>query len=142
MSAQNTAGRLTADTKSPSFYSLKYENGEPVFWYDRYDDGLHFKEDDARRLAACWNACQGLSTESLERSDMLSSMNQQRRQLTTQHDQLLAAALAARRTAKLVTDEKGHELIAVEPQLWRDIQAACRFAVQRLPADDAEGGAA
>ncbi len=47
--------------------------------------------ENARRLVACWNACEGISTESLERSDVLSGMNQLLRRLETQRDELLSA---------------------------------------------------
>lgn len=49
------------------------------------------KEDNARRLAACWNACEGIGTESLERSCLLSGMNQKILQLEVQRDNLLQA---------------------------------------------------
>lgn len=37
------------------------ENDEPVAW-----DGGYNNADDMGRLAACWNACLGISTEALE----------------------------------------------------------------------------
>lgn len=69
MSTDHTPGKLTAATQSPSFDAIKYENGDAVFRYTIDDDGLHFKPEDARRLVACWNACIGLPTETLEQPD-------------------------------------------------------------------------
>ena len=47
--------------------------------------------ETARRLAACWNASIGLSTESLERSDVLSSQNAKIRHLEARRDDLIEA---------------------------------------------------
>lgn len=66
MTIEHTPGKLRAAKASPSYDALIYENGEPVFDYTRDDDGLHFAPEDARRLCACWNACQNIPTESLE----------------------------------------------------------------------------
>ena len=43
---------------------------------------------DARRLAACWNACQGLSTESLER---LGTLDRARVSRDVTHEHMRAA---------------------------------------------------
>lgn len=45
---------------------------------------------NSRRIVACVNACEGISTESLERSDVIASMQGERRRLETQRDDLLA----------------------------------------------------
>lgn len=45
---------------------------------------------NALRIVACVNACEGISTESLERSDVIASMQGERRRLETQRDDLLA----------------------------------------------------
>lgn len=60
MSAQQPLGRLKAVTV--------YADSE----IRKEDGGLvavipHYRHDVAMRLAACWNACEGLSTEALER---------------------------------------------------------------------------
>lgn len=73
------------------------------------------RADNARRIAACWNACEGLSTESLERSDMLSSMNQRRRQLENQRDQLLEALKEAREALQFANDSPGG---AISDTIW------------------------
>lgn len=46
------------------------------------------QSDDARRLAACWNACQGLSTESLER---LGTLDRARVSRDVTHEHMRAA---------------------------------------------------
>jgi hypothetical protein len=48
----------------------------------------HQSKDDARRIAACWNACDGLFTESLERGKPLA---QQIVDALNERDRLLAA---------------------------------------------------
>lgn len=48
-------------------------------------------EPIARRLAACWNACNGLSTEALEKLGTLDRANVS---MTVQRDELLAALIA------------------------------------------------
>lgn len=103
-----------------------------------------------RRLVACWNACAGLSTESLERSDILSSMNQQRRQLEAQRDQLLKALLAAIECGmvpKSSAREGGAMAYAQQAKvadMIRDAIAACQPApaVAHLPSNAAKGVAA
>lgn len=64
-------------------------------------------EANARRLVACWNACEGISTEALERSDVIASMQGERRRLETQRDDLLAALKAARQSLEVANDEPG-----------------------------------
>jgi hypothetical protein len=93
--------------------------------------------DDTRRLVACWNACAGLSTESLERSDMLSSMNQQRRQLEAQREPLLGALHAIDKRLRECAKHSISAAEAYDSYYQEIISAAC----QPLPADDTEGGA-
>lgn len=51
-----------------------------------------YHSEDARRLVACWNACEGIRTEALEhRSHMLKAGDDQITMLTAQRDELLAA---------------------------------------------------
>jgi len=72
-------------------------------------------EADARRLVACWNACEGLSTEALERLGTIDRTRVERdvlhAQARNQRDILLNAAIEFRRsvwtgdhTAKPVTE--------------------------------------
>jgi hypothetical protein len=84
--------------------------------------------EDARRLVACWNACEKFSTEALE-DEAPAKLLQDRDQLLERRQKqylMFSAARAARQTARLVTDQNGHELIAVEPQLWASLQEAIK----------------
>lgn len=60
----------------------------------RAHDG-DYSEANARRLVACWNACEGLSTEALERLGTLDrarvALDVVRVQAIAQRDELLAA---------------------------------------------------
>lgn len=48
-------------------------------------------KEDARRLAACWNTCEGISTENLEYNLPVKELAQQYNEVIRQRDQLLAA---------------------------------------------------
>ena len=54
---------------SNSWRRFEYETGgtfcSPVVQYDGHPD-LSVRERDGERMAACWNACAGMSTEALE----------------------------------------------------------------------------
>ena len=58
-------------------------------------------EENSRRLAACWNACEGISTENLEDNKPIielandyNAVLKQRDELLKQRDELLAALVA------------------------------------------------
>jgi hypothetical protein len=75
MSAQHTQGRLVACKPSDELHAIRDASGRIVadVGYSGTKDG---DEAKARRLVACWNACEGISTEVLEGSmvTMLSKM--------------------------------------------------------------------
>lgn len=50
-------------------------------------------EENSRRLTACWNACEGISTENLEYSLPVKELVQQCNEAIWQRDELLAALL-------------------------------------------------
>lgn len=61
MSAQHTPGRV----------KVQHPHAGPRGWEVAFEPGLEqlcqdITEDNARRLAACWNACEGISAEALE----------------------------------------------------------------------------
>lgn len=78
MSAQHTPGRLTADGTVLLF--ARNAGGFSI-------SGCPDAEANARRLAACWNACEGLSTEALE---SLGTLDRARVSFNVQRDKLLA----------------------------------------------------
>ena len=58
------------------------------------DFGLNnpgMREANARRLAACWNACEGLDTDELERFCLGTATGSEIHKLRFQRDELLAA---------------------------------------------------
>lgn len=96
MSEQHTPGRLVEDTRGPRA-DIRSESGRIVavtygLGFPKTAEGLEkrTKEDRAnrRRLAACWNACEGIDTEYLEGDD---SLPHYARRLMAQRDELLAA---------------------------------------------------
>ena len=61
------AGNSNADgTLNYVVYVLDCAEGEDAGHDNRITLGEYLSEANARRLAACWNACEGLSTEALE----------------------------------------------------------------------------
>lgn len=48
-------------------------------------------EENSRRLTACWNACEGISTENLEYGLPVKELAQQYNEAIRQRDELLAA---------------------------------------------------
>ena len=87
----NTTISHTAQTGTPGqcFVAQLFDSyGKSIASLDSTEDPATATET-ARRLAACWNACIGLDTESLERSDVLSSLNAKIRNLDVQNANLL-----------------------------------------------------
>jgi len=154
MSEQHTPGPLVAKKNGTitggKFYT--YTNGasqSQVAMACVMDDDNGDQESNTRRIVACWNACQGLSTEMLESIttvgdtllDRFAQREKTERELEAQRDQLLAAVVAVRHwdVSNLALD------IPVEIRI--QMQAAIEACeptkdVQHLPSDDTEGGAA
>lgn len=116
MSEQHTPGRLVEDTRGPRA-DIRSESGRIVavtygLGFPKTAEGLEkrTKEDRAnrRRLAACWNACEGIDTEYLEGDD---SLPHYARRLMAQRDELLAASVNAR------------DMLATERQAFVDCNA-------------------
>ena len=95
MSAQHTNGRLYPLQGDPSvLHAEQGARGRRVCCTESFGDKDE-NNANARRLAACWNACDGLPTESLEKLGTLDrasvEMNVFRAHLLAQRDELLAA---------------------------------------------------
>ena len=84
MSAQHTPGRLTLVTQYAQ-PELRDASGELVAVIPAYE------VENARRLATCWNACDGIDTEHLERHG-LPDFAQKISDLVAQRDALRDAA--------------------------------------------------
>jgi len=96
MNTQHTQGRMTWKRRPDK--SLLYVIGDHEAGAHAQGD-IHIEEADLRRLAACWNACDGLTTENLELCGTLDYADVKRNvaqtayvnDLQTQRDQLLEA---------------------------------------------------
>lgn len=90
MSAQHTPGRLKAIKHS--IYSD--DEGHSVAMTFLISQSEH-DEANARRLVACWNACEGISTESLESGQPMMAVFQKEQSRADRaevgRDELLAA---------------------------------------------------
>ena len=94
-------------------------------------------EENSRRLTACWNACEGISTENLEYNLPVKELAQQYNEAIRQRDELLVAlekAAAVFRAYSELHDSKG----ATEKAISNMQHAmSCEEAIARV-----KGGAA
>lgn len=90
MSAGHTPGSIRYDFEPDYCGELIASNGTCIATF--CDEP---SEEDARRLVACWNACEGLSTDALERLHTLDRARVEidviRAQAIAQRDELLEA---------------------------------------------------
>ena len=147
MSAQHTPGKLQVIHGG---YLTIVGTGERIGRCGNHGPWM----ENGRRLAACWNACEGIDTQYLE-SYGLPDFAQKISDLAAQKDQLLKAAQDA---LKFMGDEPlktqpygtGYRLVSDLSPAMRVMGrleaaiAACQPqpTIQHLPADDTEGGAA
>lgn len=78
-------------------------------------------QENARRLVACWNACDGLHTESLECNKPLGD---QLVDAINQRDELLEALKDARRKLAWFTDSYPQDIVVSESEFFGPIDAA------------------
>lgn len=142
MNAQHTPGRLRLfDTYADSAIRDDKEKLVAVV--------LAEKANSARRLVACWNACEGIDTEDLEAgsvSIIAKLHDDAANRLLAQRDELLAALKAITEILddeiKTATDEELARGLS-DPQCLEHVKKelacviACRAAIEK-----AEGGAA
>ena len=112
MSAQHTPGSIRYDYAPGYCGELIASDGHSVATFDDEPS-----PEDASRLVACWNACEGISTESLEE-------NLPVKELTTNYN---AAIQALRSIAAITTcaDQDPEAMCA-------EIQGICRVALAAL----------
>lgn len=138
MSENHTPGQLVAEEldQDDDFASvIRQVDGDPCPFHVAYCN----LQGDARRIVACWNACTGFGTETLERLGALDRAKVNARiTLRTQRDELLEALRSVHRWMDDQADGQskgGHatfDLLMLREQ--RDIAAA---AIAKV-----EGGAA
>jgi len=98
MSAQHTQGRASLDTKGvgidlPNHIPIdigQHAAAAQVVWkMEDYERSPHC-EETARRLVACWNACEGVETEVLESypAPFISELRAQRDELRSENERL------------------------------------------------------
>ena len=80
-----------SDKKMDFSYQGIQEGGVALFDKDGSAVGVIFKEEDAQRVVACLNACEGISTENLEYNLPVKELAQQYNEAIRQRDELLAA---------------------------------------------------
>ena len=106
MSAAHTPGRLAHDQRGYPYADLRSESGRGVAhtWgacssqpksAENYKRRTDEDRANARRLAACWNACEQLSTEQLEQVPSLPLAMVAHHELLAQRDKLLGAGQEA-----------------------------------------------
>lgn len=118
MSASHTSGKLAWDgagrIDSVQFRQLSkhllpdgrtYMQGLVALPYDCGDGG---QEANAQRLVACWNACEGLTTEQVEQIDGLLSAKLAYQVMRRDRDVLLNAMRLIEHATAPTQDDGGH----------------------------------
>ena len=94
MNAQHTPGPWTAELDAHGRGRVKGNGCWVATTWTNADDDSHKRypaEANARRLVACLNACEGISTEALEGDDAPRKLREDRDLLLAQRDELLEA---------------------------------------------------
>ena len=149
---QHTQGRLThaPQVGMPGHCTLAQiwgPDGRSIACIDSTDDPK-VATANARRLAACWNACEGIPTPDLEVDNVrFTEMLRERTELRAQRD-------AARQALNSLLDAINHDddggwfiCAEAEPTINEANRVSVELAgqtthtVAHLPADDTEGGA-
>ena len=135
MSAQHTPGRLVVR----GGYSIYTTDGTPVADTCLTASIPDNDEANARRLVACWNACEGIDTEYLEGDD---SLPHYARRLMAQRDELLAALRMVMACAGDISAAPDGLLeMALDDGDEETRRQANAFLVARAAIAKAEGGA-
>lgn len=89
----NTDFKLSVDDGGPDFKIVNQERVVAVVCGVAWSaPSVEAERDAARRLVACWNACEGISTEVLESEPYLQTASYaMRRQAEARRDELIAA---------------------------------------------------
>lgn len=133
MSAQHTQGPIRYDHEPGYCGELIARDGMTVAAFFNEPS-----EADARRLVACWNACDGLPTESLEcgkpPADQIVDALNQRHELMAQRDELLEVLQG-------VVPELEYMAGGMTHAAWKTTEARKRLDSVRAVIAKATGGA-
>lgn len=151
MNAQHTPGRLkVADDNSLGSIVAKDDTAiGHTFQVSAQDqlNGSPIRKANARRLVACWNACEGLTTEHLENIDMLgetlagrfAAFHASERELMDTRDDLLAALKSVMETMDDETSSDAELAFALsDPECPASVKGelacviACRAAIAKV----------
>lgn len=80
---------------------------------------------NARRLAACWNACEGIPTEALE-DEAPSKMREDRDQLQAQCNELLEACKSLLTLTQIMANDEYEDIALVEFEIFSEITKSTR----------------
>ena len=124
MSYHHAQGPLTADAR----LYLRDRDGNIIARLACTTGKYESEEMNARRLVACWNACQGLTTDDLEKARLVSAVANELMRLEAQRDDLPAQVDQFRALAKANGEALGAALAQRGTLL-----AALRCAIKKAP---------
>lgn len=104
---------MTTTSHTPGRLKVQHPHAGNRGWEIAFEPGLeqvcqNVTEANARRLVACWNACEGLDTDKLERFGLGTAFGSEIFELRAQRDELLEAVnrlLSWERTGHQVRSE-------------------------------------
>ena len=114
MSAQHTPGRLEyGEDYDSEWWITQVGSIEQIAYTVPTEHGD--ARDVARRLVACWNACEGIRTEALEhRAHLLKAEDDQIAMLTTQRDELQKQVAEIGQLGMVLREQRDELLAALE----------------------------
>jgi len=128
MSDQNTKGRLSIkENGDANSYALLDESGKWLLSVLHNGEKLtSVQRETMRRVAACWNACEGISTDNLEDNRAVAWLAQRYNEAVKQRDELLKAILELREANSQYNKERGGPWVfhRVSPDTQRRVYAA------------------
>lgn len=144
MSATHTQGRITVrENGEANSYAILDDKGQWLLSLLHNGQQLtDTQRENLRRLVACWNACEGISTVRLERTvnnlHGRASASDKLDELHAQRDELLAALKAARKSLQVANDTPDGP---IRDTIWHG-PAETLFDFMDAAIEKAQGGAA
>jgi hypothetical protein len=112
MSAQHTQGRLHVDQNYTELVNIKC--GDDWVAEATSHSTIQLNEANARRLVACWNACEGISTENLENNVPVKELAKRYNAVIRQRDRLPTALQAAGERVSWLRDQLASRGFGIE----------------------------